>query len=89
MEEKIRDLANDIDIFSYNYNPYEYHDNVDDRDRHVENICGWICDHDEGMLKWLQDVTENDPGSEDAVEAAKLIARIEEVTRILNGGINL
>ena len=87
MEEVVCQVR--IKLLSYSYNPYEYHDNVDDRDSHVENICIWICDHDAGMLKWLKDVTENDPGSEDAAEAARLIARIEEVTRTLNGGTSL
>ena len=76
MEDRI-DLAYDIDMFAYDFDPYNYHDNVDDREEHVANIYNRICDHDEGLRKWLQNIIDDNPGSEDAVKAKALIARLD------------
>lgn len=76
MEERM-DLAYDIDMFAYDFDPYAYHDNVDDRDEHVANIYTWICGHNKGLRKWLQDIINDNPRSEDAAKAKSLIARLD------------
>ncbi len=75
MEEKM-DLAYDIDLFAYDFDPYEYNDNVDDREEHVANIYAWICEHNKGLMDWLQNIIDGNPHSEDAAKAMALIVRM-------------
>lgn len=79
MDEKEK-LALDIDEFSYGYDPYEYGDTVDDRQEQIAEVYDLICKKDEALRKWLQDIIdEEDPGDEDGVAAAELLARLDAI----------
>ena len=59
--DPIEQLAADIDQFSFDYDPYEYRDTVDDRDEALENLTASLRNSDaDGVRKWLQDIVNED-----------------------------
>lgn len=53
-QNEIKKLAVDLDNFSYDYDPYVYNDNVENKEEQVEKIIESIMNHDiEGFKEWL------------------------------------
>ena len=77
--DPIEQLAADIDQFSFDYDPYEYRDTVDDRETALRELTASLQDGDaQGVRKWLQDIAEDEPG-EWTAEAAALLDRLEQL----------
>ena len=79
--DPIEQLAADIDQFSFDYDPYEYRDTVDDRETALRELTASLQDGDaQGVRKWLQDIAEDEPG-EWTAEAAALLDRLDQLVR--------
>ena len=77
--DPIEQLAADIDQFSFDYDPYEYRDTVDDRETSLRELTASLQDGDvQGVRKWLQDIAEDEPG-EWTAEAAALLDRLDQL----------
>ena len=77
--DPIEQLAADIDQFSFDYDPYEYRDTVDDRETALRELTASLQDGDaQGVRKWLQDIAEDDPG-EWTAEAVALLDRLDQL----------
>ena len=77
--DPIEQLAADIDQFSFDYDPYEYRDTVDDRETALRELTASLQDGDaQGVRKWLQDIAEDDPG-EWTAEAVALLDRLNQL----------
>ena len=77
--DPIEQLAADIDQFSFDYDPYEYRDTVDDRETALRELTASLQDGDaQGVRKWLQDIAEDEPG-EWTAEAAALLDRLDQL----------
>ena len=78
--DPIEQLAADIDQFSFDYDTYEYRDQVDNREDALRELTaafrGWDAS---GVRDWLQEFAdENEPG-EAATKAAELLDRLEQL----------
>lgn len=73
-------LAADIDRFAFDFDPYEYRDQVEDREAAVRELTVSIRHGDvRGIQDWLQDILdENEPG-EDTAKAADLKQRLRRL----------
>lgn len=77
--DPIERLAADIDQFAFDYDPYEYRDTVDDRETALRELTASLQDGGaQGVRKWLQDITEDEPG-EWTAEAAALLDRLDQL----------
>ena len=78
--DPIEQLAADIDQFSFDYDPYEYRDTVDDRDEALENLTASLRNSDaDGVRKWLQDIVNEDELGENVEKAAGLLERLNQL----------
>ena len=76
-------LAVDIDQFSYDYNTYEYHDVITDREEAVNEIKQSLSMGDAEYLKdWLQEIVTGGEPAEDVMAAQKLLKRMEELEKL-------
>ena len=75
----IEQLADDIDQFAFDYDPYEYRDTVDDRETALRELTASLQNGDaQDVRKWLQDIAEDEPG-EWTAEAAALLDRLDQL----------
>ena len=78
--DPIEQLAADIDQFSFDYDTYEYRDQVDNREDALRELTAALRSGDaSGVRDWLQEIAdENEPG-EAAAKAAELLDRLEQL----------
>ena len=78
--DPIEQLAADIDQFSFDYDTYEYRDQVDNREDALRELTATLRSGDaSGVRDWLQEFAdENEPG-EAAAKAAELLERLEQL----------
>ena len=78
--DPIEQLAADIDQFSFDYDTYEYRDQVDNREDALRELTDALRSGDaSGVRDWLQEFAdENEPG-EAAAKAAELLDRLEQL----------
>ena len=78
--DPIEQLAADIDQFSFDYDTYEYRDQVDNRGDALRELTAALRSGDaSGVRDWLQEFAdENEPG-EAAAKAAELLERLEQL----------
>ena len=77
-QQEIKKLAVDLDNFSYEYDPYEYKDTVENREEQVEKITEDILNQKTGCLKdWLVEVSEESDIDSDVITARSLLSRLE------------
>ena len=77
-QQEIKKLAVDLDNFSYEYDPYEYKDTVENREEQVEKITEDILNQKTGCLKdWLVEVSEESDIDSDVLTARSLLSRME------------
>ena len=77
-QQEIKKLAVDLDNFSYEYDPYEYKDTVENREEQVEKITEDILNQKTGCLKdWLVEVSEESDIDSDVLTARSLLSRLE------------
>lgn len=81
-ENEIKKLAVDLDNFSYDYDPYVYNDNVENKEEQVEKIVESIMNHDiEGFKEWLTSVTEESAIDSEVRSAYSLLSRLENAEK--------
>lgn len=81
-QNEIKKLAVDLDNFSYDYDPYVYNDNVENKEEQVEKIIESIMNHDiEGFKEWLTTVTEESAIDSEVRSAYSLLSRLENAEK--------
>ena len=81
--DPVEKLARDIDIFSMEYDPYEYADNVGDSMEHQKSIRESIETGDTGYLKeWLEKIVVEDDYKDNRRHAHQLLQRLEHVAKL-------
>lgn len=74
----VEQLAAAIDDFAFDFDTYEYHDRVDDREAAVNEIARNIRNQNVGPMKeWLQSIVDEDEIPENVAQAKKLIGELE------------
>ena len=78
--DPIEQLAADIDQFSFDYDTYEYRDQVDNRGDALRELTATLRSGDaSGVRDWLQEFAdENEPG-EAVTKAAELLDRLDQL----------
>ena len=78
--DPIEQLAADIDQFSFDYDTYEYRDQVDNREDALRELTATLRGGDVNSVRdWLQEFAdENGPG-EAATKAAELLERLDQL----------
>ena len=73
-------LAAEIDAYMYDFNPYEYNDQVDDRKAQVDTISKDLQSGEAGYItSYLQEIVSQGAGTtEDQLKAQELISKIQE-----------
>ena len=78
--DPIEVLAEDIDQFTFDYDPYEYHDNVDDREDALKELTVTLRRSDAGGVRsWLQNIINEDDPGETTEKAAQLLDRLNQL----------
>ncbi len=78
--DPIEQLAIDIDQFSFDYDPYEYRDQVDDREEALKELTASLLGNDaEGVRQWLQTIVDEDEPGETTEEAVSLLKRLDQL----------
>ena len=78
--DPIEQLAIDIDQFSFDYDPYEYRDQVDDREEALKELTASLLGNDaEGVRQWLQTIVDEDEPGETTEEATSLLKRLDQL----------
>ena len=81
-QQEIKKLAVDLDNFSYDYDSYEYKDNVENREEQVEKIIENISKNDiEGFKEWLATVSEESDIDSEIITARSLLTRLENIEK--------
>lgn len=81
--EEIKQLAVDLDKFSYEYDTYEYKDSIEDREKQIDKLTEDILTRKTGDIKkWLIEVSENSEIDNDVRTARSLFSRLEEAERV-------
>ena len=81
-QQEIKKLAVDLDNFSFDYDSYEYKDNVENREEQVEKIIENISNNDiEGFKEWLATVSEESDIDSEVITARSLLTRLENIEK--------
>ena len=81
--EEIKQLAVDLDKFSYEYDTYEYKDSIEDREEQIDKLTEDILTRKTSDIKkWLIEVSENSEIDNDVRTARSLFSRLEEAERV-------
>ncbi len=81
-QQEIKKLAVDLDNFSFDYDSYEYKDNVENREEQVEKIIENISNNDiEGFKEWLTTVSEESDIDSEVITARSLLTRLENIEK--------
>lgn len=74
---EIRSLAADIDRFSYDFDPYEYNDTVENSEQSISQISSEIASGDtDGIERFLEEIVEADELPENVDRAKELHAQL-------------
>lgn len=74
MNEEIEKLADALDAFAYDYDPYGYHDSFDSREEGYQNVLDSLLSGDiKGIREYLQEVIDEDSFQ---MEAQDLLDRL-------------
>ena len=78
--DPMEQLAIDIDQFSFDFDTYEYRDQVEDREAAVKELVASLQSGEaNGIREWLQGVLEESEIAEDTAKAAELIERLDRL----------
>ena len=78
--DPIEQLAADIDQFSFDYDTYEYRDQVDNREDALRELTAAFRGGDaSGVRDWLQEFADENEPREAATKAAELLDRLEQL----------
>ena len=78
--DPIEQLAADIDQFSFDYNTYEYRDQVDNREDALRELTAALRGGDVNSVRdWLQEFADENERGEAATKAAELLDRLEQL----------
>ena len=78
--DPIEVLAEDIDEFAFDYDPYEYHDTVDDREDALKELTITLRRGEAGGTRnWLQNIVDEDDPGEMIEKAAQLLDRLNQL----------
>ena len=78
--DPIEVLAEDIDEFAFDYDPYEYHDTVDDREDALKELTITLRSGEAGGTRnWLQNIVDEDDPGEMTEKAAQLLDRLNQL----------
>ena len=78
--DPIEQLAADIDQFSFDYDTYEYRDQVDNREDALRELTATLRSGDaSGVRDWLQEFADENERGEAATKAAELLDRLEQL----------
>ena len=78
--DPIEVLAEDIDEFAFDYDPYEYHDTVDDREDALKELTITLRSGEAGGTRnWLQNIVDEDDPGEMTEKAALLLDRLNQL----------
>ena len=77
--DPIEVLAEDIDEFAFDYDPYEYHDAVDEREDALKDLTITLRSGETGRMRsWLQNIVHDDPGKM-TEKATQLLDRLNQL----------
>ena len=78
--DPIEQLAADIDQFSFDYDTYEYRDQVDNREDALRELTATLRGGDVNSVRdWLQEFADENERGEAATKAAELLDRLEQL----------
>ena len=78
--DPIEQLAADIDQFSFDYDTYEYRDQVDNREDALRELTATLRSGDaSGVRDWLQEFAEENEPGEAVKKAAELLDRLDQL----------
>ena len=78
--DTIEQLAADIDQFSFDYDTYEYRDQVDNREDALRELTATLRSGDVNSVRdWLQEFADENERGEAATKAAELLDRLEQL----------
>ena len=78
--DPIEQLAADIDQFTFDYDPYEYRNNVDSREDALHELTATLRSGDpSGVREWLQNIVNEDEPDETTQKAAELMERLDQL----------
>ena len=78
--DPIEQLAADIDQFSFDYDTYEYRDQVDNREDALRELTAALRGGDVNSVRdWLQEFADENERGEAATKAAELLDRLEQL----------
>ena len=79
--DALAQLARDLDAFAFDYDPYEYKDQIDDREQAVHNVYSLLFTGEtEPLCKWLRELTEEEEDNDVIIRANALFERVQRVT---------
>ena len=78
--DPIKQLAADIDQFTFDYDPYEYRNNADSREEALHDLTSTLRSRDaSGVREWLQNIVNEDEPDETTQKAVELIERLDQL----------
>ena len=78
--DPIEQLAADIDQFSFDYDTYEYRDQVDNREDALRELTATLRSGDaSGVRDWLQEFADENKPGEAVTKAAELLDRLDQL----------
>lgn len=78
--DEVNKLASDIDQFCYEFDTYEYQDNIDNRLENVQKIAKDIREgNNEGIEEYLHSVIDDEAPDEDMKNAEELLRRLDDI----------
>ena len=79
-QDSIKQLAADIDQFTFDYDPYEYRNNADSREDALHELTATLRSGDaSGVREWLQNIVNEDEPDETTQKAAELMERLDQL----------
>ena len=76
-------LAADIDQFAFEFDPYEYRDQVEDREAAVKDLAASLRHGGtHSVQEWLQSVLDETEPGEDTAKAAELMQRLDQLAPV-------
>ena len=78
--DPIKQLAADIDQFTFDYDPYEYRNNANSREEALHDLTSTLRSGDaSGVREWLQNIVNEDEPDETTQKAVELIERMDQL----------
>lgn len=80
-DNALAQLASDLDAFAFDYDPYEYKDQIDDRKQAVHNVYSLLLKGEiEPLCKWFRELIEEEEDNDIIIRANALFERVQQVT---------